>query len=166
MKAYCLDTSGLSNPLEFMPEDIHTTLWGKIEKLVCSGRLAVTSEIYDELLHIPGSIGTCLAANKANLLMEVGEVGWDWNDYINHNVRMQVDHKAVISEYNGNRKATIGLKDVTIIALGRTLALPVISMESTQPGGITKQRIPHVCTVEGVTHLTFNDFLRREGISV
>jgi hypothetical protein len=28
MKKYCLDTSGLSNPLEFMPEDIHVTLWG------------------------------------------------------------------------------------------------------------------------------------------
>jgi hypothetical protein len=149
-----------------MPEDIHPTLWGKIAKFVCSGRLAVTTEIYDELLHLPGGIGQCLSHNKATLLMEVGEDGWPWKDYIAHNVRMQTDHAAVISEYNGNRKSTVGLNDVTIIALGRTLKLPVISMEAVQAGSDKRQRIPHICQLEGVPHLTFNDFLRTEGITI
>jgi hypothetical protein len=166
MKAYCLDTSGISNPLEFMPEDIHPTLWRKIENIVCSGRLAVTKEILDELLHVKGGIGACLADNQSAMLMEVGEAGWDWSAYIGHNVRMQTDHRAVISEYNGNRKSTVGLNDLTIIALGRTLGVPVVSMESTQPGSAARMRIPQVCAAEGVIHLSFNDFLRREGISV
>jgi hypothetical protein len=38
---------------------------------------------------------------------------------------MKVRHEAVISEYNGNRKNTIGLNDLTIIALAKTLGLPV-----------------------------------------
>ncbi len=45
MKAYCLDTSGVSNPLEFMPEDIHTSIWAAIAKLVTDGKFAVTTDI-------------------------------------------------------------------------------------------------------------------------
>ena len=57
MKKYCLDTSGLSNPLESMPEDIHSSLWLKIAGLVVDGKFAVTAEIYEELGHLPGPIG-------------------------------------------------------------------------------------------------------------
>jgi Zn-dependent peptidase ImmA (M78 family) len=77
MKKYCLDTSGLSNPLEFMPEDIHPTPWAKIAGLVTGGTFAVTVEIYDELKLLPGPIGECIKANDAALQMEVGEENWD-----------------------------------------------------------------------------------------
>lgn len=166
MKAYCLDTSGLSNPLEFMPEDIHPTLWAKIEAIVCAGRFAATAEIYDELTHLPGSIGNCLQQNKDAVLMEVASGQWDWNGYIAHGTRMQADHHDFISEYNGNRKGTVGLNDISIVALARCIALPVISMESLSNPGPNKRRIPHICGAEGVEHLTFNDFLRREGIII
>ena len=166
MKSYCIDTSGLSSPLEFMPEDIHPTLWGTIEEFVCSGRLATTKEIYDELTHIRGSIGDCLNDNEEALLMEVGVGEWDWNAYVAHGVRMQEVHRPFISEYNGGRKGTVGLNDISIIALARSLGLPVISMESTQPPGSATRRIPHICQAEGVEHLTFNDFLRRERIAI
>lgn len=74
----------------------------------------------------------------------------------------------MISEYNGNRKSTAGLNDISIIALAMTLGLPLISMETQnvyQPSQ-KKMRIPDVCAAEGVLHLTFNDFLRAEGITL
>ena len=73
----------------------------------------------------------------------------------------------MISEYNGNRKGTVGLNDISIVALAMTLRLPLVSMEKPnvyQPSA-KKMRIPDVCKVEGVNHLTFNEFLRAEGIT-
>jgi hypothetical protein len=167
MKKYCLDTSGLSNPLEFMPEDIHPTPWTKIAGLVTSGTFAVTVEIYDELKLLPGPIGECIKANDAALQMEVGEEDWDWATYQRHYEEMKVRHEAVISEYNGNRKNTIGLNDLTIIALAKTLGLPVVSSEKetrVDQDSNKRQKIPDICKKEGVTHLDFNDLLRAEGI--
>jgi hypothetical protein len=43
---------------------------------------------------------------------------------------MQDDYRRYISEFNNNRKDTVGLNDISIIALGRTLNLPVVSMET------------------------------------
>ena len=166
MKAYCLDTSGLSNPLGSMPEDIHRSLWKKVAALVQSGKVAVTTEIFEELTHINGDIGDCLRASKSALQLEVGDEGWDFITYLEHTNRMQDDHKTVISEFNSGQKGTVGLTDLSIIALGRTLGLPVISMELHKPPGSKWQRIPNVCATEGVEHLTFNDFLRRERIVV
>lgn len=162
MKRYCCDTSGLSNPLEMMPEDIHQSLWHRISRFIKAGSLAVTSEIYDEMVHLPGSIGDCIRANKAAMVLEVGEPGWNWNAYVSHGVRMQDDYKEYISEYNGGSKKTVGLNDISIIALGKTLSLPVISMESLVPLTSNKRRIPNICDADGVQHKTFSDFLRAE----
>jgi Domain of unknown function (DUF4411) len=129
MKQYCLDTSGLSSPLEFMPEDIHPTIWGKITDLISQSKFAVTAEIYDELKRLPGSIGECINAHKMALQLEVEDDDWDWQTYLGHYEEMKVKYESVISEYNGNRKNTVGLNDITIIALAKTLDLPVISSE-------------------------------------
>ena len=72
MKQYCFDTSGLSSPLEFMPEDIHPTIWGKIAELISQGKFAVTAEIYDELKRLPGAIGECINSYEMALQLEVG----------------------------------------------------------------------------------------------
>ena len=80
---------------------------------------------------------------------------------------MQVDHKDFISEFTGGSARTICLNDLTIIALAKTLGLPLVSMErlvSEEPGS-KKRRIPNICNAEGVKHLAFNNFLRREGLS-
>jgi hypothetical protein len=167
MKKYCLDTSGLSTPLEFMPEDIHEAMWAKVAALVTSGTFAATVEIYEELKHLPGRIGECIKANDAALQMELEEEHWDWQTYLTHYEAMKIKHAAVISEYNGNRKGTIGLKDLTIIALAKTLGLPVISSEKKTNIGQDsdkRQKIPDICDKEGVKHLDFNDLLRAEGI--
>jgi len=166
MKKYCLDTSGLSTPLEFMPEDIHPTTWAKIADLVKAGTFASTVEIYEELKHLPGPIGDCLKDNSANIQMELEE-DWDWPTYLKHYDEMKVRHQAVISEYNSNRKGTIGLNDLTIIALAKTLGLPVVSSEkktSVDQDSSKRQKIPDICAKEGVAHLSFNDLLRAEGI--
>src|SRR4051812_29494798 len=130
-KRYCLDTSGLSNPLDSMPENIpiYQPIWELVRTKIESGVFAVNKEIYDELCLLPGQIGACLQNNEDNLLLEVGQ-NWDWNNYLEHVDRMRTTHHDIISEYNGGRKGTVGLNDVSIVALAKTLGLPVISMEA------------------------------------
>ena len=52
--------------------------------------------------------------------------------------------------------------------LGKALALPVISMETAcaQNPSTKSRKIPDVCTAEKVVHMTFNDLLRAEGITI
>jgi hypothetical protein len=162
-KRYCLDTSGLSNPLDSMPENIpiYQPIWAHVKAKIESGVFAVNKEIYDELCLLPGQIGACLQNNEDNLLLEVGQ-DWDWNTYIEHVNRMRIIHHDIISEYNGGRKGTVGLNDVSIVALAKTLGLPLISMEAASFQSSDKRvRIPGLCAKEGVEHLTFNDFLTK-----
>lgn len=165
-KAYCLDTSGLSNPLEGMPEDVHTTLWRLVAERIEIGKFAVTKEIYDELCHLQGPIGDCIRINCDAMQLEVGEEHWDWGSYLNIVDDMRIRYKDFISEYNDFRKGTVGLVDVSIVALAKTIGLPVVSMEAAShiPSD-KKMRIPAVCAAEGVQHLTFTQLLRAEGIS-
>ncbi|WP_202309797.1 DUF4411 family protein [Mesorhizobium sp. L-8-10] len=166
MRRYCFDTSGISNPLETMPEDIHKTMWAGFCERVEDGLIGATTEIHDEMCHIPGDVGACLIANKSTIVLEVGE-DWDWRTYIEHAQRMQVDHKDFISEFTGGSAKTICLNDLTIIALAKTLGLPVVSMERlvSEDPSTKKRRIPNICKAEGVEHLSFNDFLRREQLT-
>jgi hypothetical protein len=160
MKAYCLDTSGFSTPLENMPEDIHSVLWSHVAKVVDAGKLAVTTEIYEELVHLPGPIGQCIQNNKSQLELEIEQDGWPWQKYLEHVERMRCTYEAVISEYNGNRKNTVGLNDISIIALAKTLGLPVINSEkklAIMQQSNKRQKIPDICILEGVAPISFND---------
>jgi hypothetical protein len=169
MKRFCLDTSGLSTPLENMPEDIHSGLWVRVADIIKADAIAVTTEIYDELCALPGSIGECIKDNEAILRLEVGETNWDWKSYLAHVVRMKTAYAAFISENHGNRKNTICLNDLSIIALAKTLGIPVISSEKKLGIGqdsVKRQKIPDICDKETIRHLTFNEFLRGEGITL
>lgn len=165
MKRYCFDTSGISNPAETMPQDIHESMWKKVHEIVESGCIAVTTEIYEEMIHIEGPVGECIRNNKDRMVLEVGDVSWDWESYLRCAKEIQAAHHDFISEYTGGSPKTICLNDISIIALSKALGLPLVSMESllTAPEA-TKRRIPNVCQIESVEHLWFNDFLRREGI--
>lgn len=166
-KLYCLDTSGLSNPLENMPEDIFPVLWARICVEIENGKFALNREIYDELTHLNGPVGDCIKRCKHNLILEIGEGDWDWEDYLAHVERMRVQYRLFISEYNGNRKSTVGLNDVSIVALAKSIGLPVVSMEAVSfQASQKKLRIPQLCSLENVRHMTFNDLLRLEGIRV
>ena len=150
-----------------MPEDIHTTLWAEVAKLIERGKFAVTTEIYEELEHLPGPIGECVKSNKANLQLEIEDSDWDWQAYLGHVERMCIAYADIISENNGNRKGTVGFNDLSIVALAKTLALPVVSSEKklhVEQDSAKRKKIPDICDIEGVMHLSFNDLLRKEGI--
>lgn len=165
MPKYCLDMSGLSNPAQHMPQDIHASMWKQVENLIVAGTFATTTDVFDELTHIPPPIGECIAANAAALVFEVGGDGWDWQRYISHTNRMQNAYEAYISERNRDREHTINLNDLSVIALAKTLALPLISMEARKGERAALRRgIPDICDAEQVQHMTFSDLLRAEGI--
>lgn len=166
MTRYCVDTSGISSPLVDLPEDIFPSVWVPIRALITSRAFAVTTEIYEELKRIEGGVGDCIRNHKDCLVFEVGDESWPYVDYINHSIRMQSEYDQFISERNGNRKGTIGVNDLSIIALAKTLGLPVVSMEKRKPTDAKIRRaIPDICDLESVKHLTFNELLRAEKLT-
>jgi Domain of unknown function (DUF4411) len=159
--------SGLSTPLENMPEDIHAALWSRVAECIKDGKFAVTTEIYEELEHLPGPIGECVKANKDKLQLEIEDPNWEWQIYLAHVERMRTTYAEVISENNAGRKNTVGFNDLSIIALAKTLGLPVVSSEkklATAQESKKRQKIPDICDREDVVHMSFNDLLRKEGI--
>jgi Domain of unknown function (DUF4411) len=166
MKKYCFDTSGISTPLELMPEDIHKSAWASIKALIASGIFAVTAEIYDEMTHITGTVGECIIVHKGALILEVGEGEWDWESYTKHTTRMQDDYKQFISEFNYSLKSTVCITDISIIALAKTLAVPLVQMESAVNNDASKKRrIPDICKLEEVDCLHFSQFCRKESLT-
>ncbi|MCK1283440.1 DUF4411 family protein [Bradyrhizobium sp. 44] len=164
MKKHCFDTSGISNPLETMPEDIHESAWTKIKEKISSGEIAVTREVYDEMTHVVGTVGQCIKDAETELLLEVGEGDWDYNTYTAEAVRMQEAYAAFIAENTG-KAGTVGLNDISIIALAKTLKLPVVSMEvAVNNDTSAKRRIPDICKLEGVQHMTFSEYCRAENL--
>jgi len=76
---YCLDTSGFSNPLMEMPEDIHKTLWSNVLKAIQAEIFCLNMEIAEEMDSIKGKIGDALKNCKRACCYEVGCGKWDWN---------------------------------------------------------------------------------------
>jgi hypothetical protein len=149
-----------------MPDDIFYSLWTEVVRVIESGVLCWNVEIAEELKSIPGRVGACLSGCK-ECCYEVDKDNWPVQEYLENVERMREFYRQYIAEYN-NRKSTVSLNDVSIVALGKTLKLPVISMEAPNPSGwsTVRMRIPALCEAESVMHLEFNDFLRREGIRV
>jgi hypothetical protein len=163
MKKYCFDTSGISAALLARPEDIDDWVWKLVRELIEAGSIAVTVEIYDEMVHVPGQIGDCIRNHRDELVLEIGDSRWNWSRYVSIVRAMQLAHRSYISENIGGSPKTVGLNDISIIALAKALNLPLVSMERMIIGPNTKnQRIPNVCQHEGVQHFDFNDFLRAE----
>jgi hypothetical protein len=88
---------------------------------------------------------------------------WNWRDYLKRATKMQLDHKPYIREFCDGSPKTVCLNDISIIALAKTLRLPVLSMEKPVDKSSKKRHIPDICVAEGVTHISFNDFCRKEG---
>lgn len=164
---YCLDTSGLSNPLMEMPEDIHKTLWPSVVSKIYANIFCWNVEIATEMSSIQGTVGAALKNCNGSCCFVEGEGSWNWGAYIATNNEWRLQFKQYISEYNGNRKNTIGLNDLSIVALAHTLDLPVVSMEAPNLGqpSQTKLRIPDLCKLVQVDHFNFTQLCRKEGIS-
>jgi len=164
MVKYCFDTSGLSNPKENMPLDIHESMWRRINQFIFDGNIGITTEIFDEMILIDGVLGEFIGNNKDKVLFEIGDNHWDWNKYLENSTRMQTIYEPFISEFNGGVKYTLGLNDLSIIALSKTLNLPLLSMETRcNLASPKKRKIPNICDSENIRHLTFTEFLRLEG---
>lgn len=133
--------------------------------MISDRKFVVTTEIYTEMEFIEGDLGECIRSNKVNLILEVGDSAWDFQTYIGHVQRMRIEYHPFISLEGTVKKNTVSLNDLSIIALAKTLSLPVVSME--KPSGLSPKRkkIPDVCLSESVRHLTFNDLMRAEQIS-
>ena len=168
MHKYCLDTSGFSNPALDLPENIFVSLWPQILSRVDAGMFCWNSEIAKELLSLPGGVGDCLKRNGEIHCYEIADDSWDWPAYVELIGNWHTQFENYISEYNGNRKNTIGLNDLSIVALAKTLRLPVVSMEkrNTGPQSANKMRIPDLCSRVSVQHLDFIELLLAEGIRV
>ena len=169
MARYVLDTSWISNPLLEMPPDIHISLWSRVKTLISDGAFCWNMEIWEEL---DGSIkdpdvAACLrGCHTSGGCFEVAHDRWDWNAYLERYEGVKVKYRQYISEYNGMRKSTVGLNDCSIVCLGKTLGLPVASMEAeaTQPSS-KKMRIPELCKREGVEHVNLTQLFRKENIT-
>lgn len=150
-----------------MPEDIHTTLWPNVISKIEAEIFCWNVEIAEEMNSIEGSVGTALNGCNGSCCFEVDKGDWDWQSYVEINNAWRDDFRQYISEYNGNRKNTIGLNDLSIVALAHTLELPMVSMESPNLGQLseTKLRIPDLCNMVGVIHYNFTQLCRIEGIS-
>jgi len=167
MPRYCLDTSWISNPLLEMPPDVHVTLWGRIRDLIEGGVFCWNTEIWEELDgSIQGDIGEFLKACNDGSCYEIGADHWNWRGYLENFEKVRVEYQGFISEYNGNRKNTVGLNDCSIVCLAKTLDLPVASMEkrSTQPS-VRKLRIPDLCDRIGIEHFDLTGLMRAEGLT-
>jgi len=165
MPKYCFDTSGLSNPYEEMPEDIHRRLWIFVKSVIKKGDIAVTKEVFDEMVMIDTGLGNFIKQQKDEILYEVNQGNWDWKKYISNSSAMVGKHKSHISEYIGGSPKTVCLNDISIISLAATLSLPVVSMEIRvlDLSQTIKRKIPNICDEEDIVHHTFNEFLRLEG---
>jgi len=168
MKRYCFDTSGITSTLHTVPEDIHSTLWTRIASIVEAGEIAVTTEIYDELHGtIRSPIGNVIDSDRTRLVLEVGHGSWNQAAYILGAPRIIKKYQAFISEHMPKRPDnTVGLNDMSIIALAKATRLPLVSMESSAGNSPKYKRIPDICALEQIDHLDFNAFLRRESIKI
>ena len=168
MKKFCIDTSAITNPLYSTPEDVYPTLWLRVAEAIESGIFAVTTEIYEELNgSVSGRIGECIDANRTNLVMEIAAGNWSDVEYVEQVTRMQSQYRRFISEYSeGNPAKTVCMNDISIIALSKTLGVPVVSMEASTTTSERHKRIPDICRLDGIEHLDFNQLLRRIGIAI
>ncbi len=168
MRRYVMDTSWISNPVMDLPQDIHVSLWQRVAALLEEGAFCWNQEIWEEMDgSIYGDIANSLQICQDNGgCFELGQDRWDWAEYIEHLNDIKARYAGYISEYNGNRSSTIGLNDCSIVCLGKTLGLPVASMEKQNVHPSPKRmRIPELCNREGIPHLDLNELLRAEGIT-
>lgn len=168
MHKYCLDTSGISNPVMDMPETIYISLWTQVVELIHAHIFCWNGEIAEELGSIFGMAGDALNSCNGECCLEVGVGEWQWEEYLELVEDWRQKYRDYISEYNGGRKNTISLNDLSIVALAKILGRPVVSMEkrNRQMPSSKKLRIPDLCDLEEVKHLSFNEFLMAEGVTV
>ena len=165
MPKYCFDTSGFSKALQDIPMDVFENLWAFVINRIEVGDIAMTREIFDEVILIDNGFGEIVSENQETVLYEINQDGWDWGNYIEINTEILTDQHDHISEYTSGSPKTVCINDISGISLAKSLGIPMVSGESITHNlnQTMKRKIPDICGAEGVEHMTFNEFLKAEG---
>ena len=81
------------------------------------------------MVHIDGGLGDHVADFKRCAPVRGKRRQMELERLHRQRIRMQVVYRQFISEFNLNRKDTVGLNDISIVGLAKTLNRPLVSME-------------------------------------
>ena len=165
MKKFVLDTSGLSKPIQDMPPHRHKRLWNCIKQSIGNGVFATTEEVFEEeMLLLPDGIGAYMADNRSSIVLDFGDPYVNWNDYVITANEMQILYRESTQRTLQGRTDTVGIKDISVVALAKVLNLPLVSEAALihDTSQTYKRKIPNVCAEYSVKHLSFNEFIDAE----
>lgn len=168
MTNYCLDTSGVSKPWLELPVRVFPTLWLKVWDRIENDCFCWNDEIAQEIDRLDDPLRKKLKSREHVCRFRNDSTLWPYGNYSNLILEWERKYSQYIQENHGNRTGTIGRADLSIVALAKTLTLPIVSMErpNTSSPSKTKIRIPELCKRENITHLNFVEFLEAEGVVV
>lgn len=149
---YSIDTSALVDWwVRYYPPENFPTLVQQIEGLIAKGELQASREVYEELQRQDDDLFQW-AKDHPNLLVEV-------NDPVQDAVT------ALMDKYFNPEKPEKGISgaDPFVIALAMTGQPQWTVVSGEKPGSDENPKIPHVCGIEGVPHITFLGLIRAQG---
>lgn len=146
-EVYCLDTSALVNPWRRMwPPDLAPGYWEGVEALAVSGRIVLSEEVREELLHKDDEL--------ASWAMATIRTWHPLTDEIQECVREIMRNWGKLVDHRRNR----GSADPFVIATAKVLGAIVVTDEG--PGNEKDVRIPYVCSQIDVRCLGLLEFVR------
>lgn len=155
---YSLDTSALSNPLEKMPPSLlaYIPIWNFIYQEISNIKFLITWEIYEELMRLENdALVSYLKTCKDQMVYEKEDFHLMYKN-------LKEEYSQYIYKLGATSRNTVTSVDISVIALAKVKNIPVISMEVSAGNSEKKKRIPDICAMEKIEHLTFNDYLKRE----
>lgn len=148
---YVLDTSALIGAWQRKyPPEVFPSLWENLDRLGEAGELFVPEEVFDELRRRDDELHEWVSARTANLVVATSRPVFLAVRSILH------DHPKLTMTGTGRGRA-----DPFVIAEAQIRGCPVVTEE--RGGSQQKPRIPHVCTVLGVSSIDVLDLIRAEG---
>lgn len=157
---YWLDSNvfieGSKGPYGF---DLAPQFWNILEKMVDRGLLACPIQVYGELQGAPGDLAAWAQKNRSTDM------------FVNPDMAVQDEFRNV-AEYtvqhypdNAPRKRFLDRADPWIIAHAIVTEGTVVTLESRNPDGSNKVKIPNVCKHFGVHCIDTYQMLREQGIA-
>ena len=151
MTLYSIDTSALVGAwCELYSPETFPGLWRRLEEMVQTGRLVASEEVLNELeRQDDGLLRWAKAQNGLFVPMDAD---------IESAVKEVVRIPKVVSGTSTDNSA-----DPFVIGLGLARRATVVSQE--KGGGPSHPKIPYVCKLLGIPHLSTEEFVNRAGWS-
>jgi hypothetical protein len=148
---YCLDTSALVNPWRRMwPPDLAPLYWEGVAALAVEGRIILTEEVREELLHKDDELASWAKENIHT---------WQpLTDEVQECVREIMRGWGKLVDHRKHR----GSADPFVIATAKVAGAIVVTDEA--PGSENNVRIPYVCAQLDVRCLGLLEFVRASKI--